>query len=203
MLTKTKNWDQYLPTVLWSYRIKTQESLRKSPYELLFWKKYVRSTLIGHFCEIIGNSRLKKLKETRREAQDNLKVSQNKCKTFGDFNLRKMMEFGVGDLVRLRNSEGDNTKRIYKKWLGPYFVDSALPKNAYKLKDFNGEILKQPVNVSRLAPFHSFEDVFISFKLENRTLSPIRSSSEPARKGVKVKIRFTIFTSLHASLLLA
>ena len=62
----------------------------------------------------------------------------------------------IGDEVLLKDAAKEKqwSGKLTPKWKGPYEIHEEIGKNAYKLKDQNGRILKMPTNVKQLKGYN-------------------------------------------------
>ncbi|XP_076451106.1 uncharacterized protein LOC143286993 [Babylonia areolata] len=132
-IEKPKDWDLFIPAVLFAFREVPQESLRFSPFELLYgrtvrgpmallrqlWTKEASSppetlTEVEYVVDLRN-----RLEETCRLARENLQQAATKYKRQYDKKARERW-FEVGDEVLLLLPEKKNKLQI--AWQGPYRV---------------------------------------------------------------------------------
>lgn len=128
-----KEWDRYLPALLFAYRETPQSSMGFSPFELLYGRT-VRGPLTilrelwdkdeGDQLEVMSTYEYifklrEKLEDTCRIAQQHLKQSQARYKTAYDRKARDR-QFKVKDKVLLLLPTSHN--KLLLQWQGPYEV---------------------------------------------------------------------------------
>ena len=154
-----RQWDRFLPAVLFSYREVTQESTGFSPFELLYGRRPRGPSDILHDIitqnekqpedistfEYITNlkERLSSACELARQASENAssqsRLSKNKGVTLKQFN--------VGDMVLLLLPSDNN--KLLMTWKGPYEITKKTSKVDYviniagKEKLFHCNMLKK------------------------------------------------------------
>ena len=103
-----KKWEDYLPLVEFSYNNDYQESLKMSPFEVLYglpcntpvsWSNPMNRVTIGP-------DMLKEMEQQVTQIKQNLKVPQNRQKSYVD-RKRTPREFKTGDHVYLRVRGGN------------------------------------------------------------------------------------------------
>ncbi|CAB5145838.1 unnamed protein product [Rhizophagus irregularis] len=85
--------------------------------------------------------------------QDVIYQSQQKQKQCHD-NALHDMQFKIGDLVLLYQSQLRGKQKLRERWKGPYYVHETINNGAYKLRTLDGKILKDPINSERLKLYH-------------------------------------------------
>ncbi|KAK3889735.1 hypothetical protein Pcinc_006300 [Petrolisthes cinctipes] len=128
-----KEWDRYLPALLFAYRETPQSSMGFSPFELLYGRTVRRPlTILLELWDKDDSDQLdvmstyenifklkKKLEGTCRIAQQNLKQSQVRYKTAYDRKARDR-QFKVRDKVLFLLPTSHN--KLLFQWQGPYEV---------------------------------------------------------------------------------
>ena len=73
----------------------------------------------------------------------------------------KEVRFLIGDKVLLKESAKEKqwSGKLSSKWKGPYEIHEEIGKNAYKLKNEEGRILKAPTNVKQLKKYFQRDSV--------------------------------------------
>ena len=146
---RPKDWDRYLPPVLFAYREVPQSSLGFSPFELLYgrtvrgpmtilkelWSNETESPDIKTTYQYIVDLR-ERLDETCKLAQNELNKSQVKGKKYFD-RRSKPREFKAGDQVLVLLPMESN--KLLVKWQGPFKIDEVLKNNDYRVKA-NGKL---------------------------------------------------------------
>ena len=144
---RPKDWDRYLPAVLYAYREVPQASTGFSPFELLYGRK-VRGPMdiLKELCagertpddvrntyQYIVDLR-NKLEDTCRIARENLEEAQGKYRHHYDKKTRDR-SFIVGQKVYLLLPMDNN--KLLLQWRGPYKVTRVLNRMDYEI-DVNG-----------------------------------------------------------------
>ncbi|KAK7089584.1 uncharacterized protein [Littorina saxatilis] len=139
-----KDWDQFLPALLFAYRETPQESLKFSPFELLFGREVrgpmqvlrqvwtsedveeeARST-VSHIVDLTN-----KIAKTCEIARDNLsKAAIRYAKAYDK--KTKERYFAAGDKVLMLLPEKRN--KLQLTWRGPYLVLDRIGGCNYKVK---------------------------------------------------------------------
>ena len=137
MLKKTcmdqpEEWDRYINIVLFAYREIPNDTLKFSPFELLYGRNVRGPLAILH--ELVSNNTIDadlklnyqyvidlrdKLQETTQTALDNANISAKKYKEYFD-RKTKSRKFKVNDevLIMLPTS----TNKFVMQWKGPYII---------------------------------------------------------------------------------
>nr|GEV62653.1 reverse transcriptase domain-containing protein [Tanacetum cinerariifolium] len=160
--TRSKNWMEELPHVLWAYRTMIKSSNRDTLFSLTYGTEAVIPAEIGMptlrtmEVDLVQNNEALKinldlLKEKREQAA--IREAKSKAKMEKYYNSKvRSASFKPGDLV-YRNNDASRVKDIGKlgpKWEGRYEVTKALGKGAYKLRDRDGKQLPRTWNVCNL-----------------------------------------------------
>jgi hypothetical protein len=134
VMHQPKKWEDYLPLVEFTYNNGYQESLKMSPFEVLYGRSCNTPVSWSNPVNIIsfGPNMLKEMEQQVIRIKQNLKVTQNWQKSYAD-QKRTPREFKTGDHVYLRVRP--------RKIVTPCFPQSVkitiLAKNYGKLKDVN------------------------------------------------------------------
>ena len=127
---RPKDWDKYLPALLFAVREVPQESLGFSPFELLYgrnvrgpmailrelWSDEVNDEQVLSTYQYVIELR-ERLEQTCKLARENLEKVQIKQKTYYDKRARSR-KFDVGDKVLLLLPTESN--KLLLQWKGPY-----------------------------------------------------------------------------------
>ena len=146
---RPKDWDKYLPALLFAIREVPQESLGFSPFELLYgrsvrgpmailrelWSGEVNDKQVLSTYQYVIELR-ERLEQTCQLARDNLKKVQFKQKTYYDKRARSR-KFDVGDKVLFLLPTESN--KLLLQWKGPYEVVEIVNRMDYKI-DVDGVI---------------------------------------------------------------
>ena len=160
---RPKDWDKYLPALLFAIREVPQESLWFSPFELLYgrsvrgpmailrelWSREVNDEQVLSTYQYVIELR-ERLEQTCQLVRDNLKKVQFKQKTYYDKGARSR-KFDVGDKVLLLLPTESN--KLLLQWKGPYEVVEIVNRMDSKVDvdgvvgTYHANMLKQYVNV--------------------------------------------------------
>lgn len=137
-----RDWDQYLPILLFAYRDAPQASTGLSPFELIYGhrvrgplailKEYWTTEDKGNEEDATTHQYLigmkHKLKETCRIAKENLQTSQEKSSAY--FNKKgKLRTLKPGEEVLIFLP--DSPKKLLMAWRGPYTIKTRLGTYTY------------------------------------------------------------------------
>ena len=129
---KPKDWDRYIPAVLFAYREIPNDSLKFSPFELLYGRPVRGPLAILH--ELWSNDELnsevknvyqyvtdlrERLKESARIAASNAEISSSSYKKYYDMKT-KSRKLNVNDEVLILLPTDNN--KLIMQWRGPYPV---------------------------------------------------------------------------------
>ena len=146
---KPKDWDRYLPALLFAVREVPQESLGFSPFELLYGRS-VRgpmSILKELWSGEVPDENVKtsyqyvvdlndRLESTCKLASENLKLARKKQKQYYDRKARDR-RFKVGDKVLLLLPSSRN--KLLVQWRGPFVVTEVIGRQDYRIRVENVE----------------------------------------------------------------
>lgn len=160
----TKDWAKRLPAVLSAYRVTpSTESTQFTPYFLLF-KKECRLPLdvalvppadLPASAEACMQDILTNFQTTQDLVRENLSKAQIKYKTQYD-KTAKPHKFLVGQKVWVYTPkiQVGKSKKLLRKWTGPYYICLELPGNTFLLRrSQDNKQLGSPVHALRLKPF--------------------------------------------------
>ncbi|XP_052680025.1 uncharacterized protein LOC128160712 [Crassostrea angulata] len=160
-IDRPKDWDKYLPTVLFAYREVPQESLGFAPFELLYgrtvrgpmtilkelWTKEIQDQQVKSTYQYVLDLR-ERLESTWELAQENLKKATHRHKVYFDKKARvRNMKPGEKVLVLLPS----DSNKLLMQWQGPYQIVKRLGKVDYqlevkgKVKTYHANMLKKYV----------------------------------------------------------
>ncbi|XP_076448667.1 uncharacterized protein LOC143285290 [Babylonia areolata] len=154
-----RQWDRFLPALLFAYREAPQESLGFSPFELLYgctvrgplavlrqaWTDEEATEEVKTTAQYVVNLR-NRLEETCALARDNLGKSSSRYARYFDHKA-KPRTFKPGDQVLLLLSAKHNKLQV--SWQGPYTVVERVGKADYRievegqLRLYHANLLKQ------------------------------------------------------------
>ena len=144
-----KQWDKYLPALLFSYREIPQESTGFAPFELLYgrtvrgpmqilqelWAKDQTDDEVKLTYQYVFDLR-NRLEEMSQMAHKNLEAAQERQKRFFDRHT-KMRTLHVGDEVLVMMPTEKN--KLLMQWKGPFRVIAKIGRTDYKLEVGNLE----------------------------------------------------------------
>jgi len=144
---RPRDWDRYIPALLFAYREVPQESLKFSPFELLYGRtvRGPMSILREIWTGDVDDEETKttyqyvlelreRLEETCKLAHQELKKARISQKHYYDRKARpRKMEPGEQVLIMLPT---DNNK-LLMQWKGPYDIINKIGENDYRI-DING-----------------------------------------------------------------
>jgi len=162
-LKKDENWDENIPSVLFAYRIKIQDSSKVKPFYLVYGREArqpiddeeINEIEISERCEQL----IDKIPGERYKAKKQIEDSQRKQKEYFDKKNRRKPKFKIGSkvLYYIAAKEKSWTGKLDEKWKGPYYIHEILLNGSYKIKELNGKVLKTPVNGELLKEYYSRE----------------------------------------------
>ena len=161
---RPRDWDRYLPALLFAYREVPHESLGYSPFELMYGRA-VRGPLTilkELWSEEISEEDVKttyqyvldlqeRLESTCRVAKTELEKSSRKYKKHFDVKAKER-RFECGDRVLLLLPTSSN--KLLMQWRGPYEVVGKIARNNYSLqigkkrKTFHANLMKRYIGRS-------------------------------------------------------
>jgi hypothetical protein len=161
------DWDIYVPSALFAYRVKRHSTTRHEPFYLMYGRDAVlpvdfavktmqaelhkgnlQDDLLVRMRMLTG-----RVTEDRLMTQDAIYKAQQQQKQRHDENLVKV-HYKIGDLVLLYKSQLRGKQKLQDRWKGPYYVHEDMGNGVYKLRSLDGQILKVPVNSERLKLYH-------------------------------------------------
>lgn len=159
---RPRDWDKYINPVLFACREVTQESLRFSPFDLVYgrhvrgplgilkelWTKEIEDPQMKSTYQCVLDLR-ERLETTAELARENLeKASQRQAKFFNKSTRAKNMKVGDKVLVLLPT----DSNKLLMQWKGPFSVTKKINKVDYqidmkgKLKTFHVNMLKKYID---------------------------------------------------------
>ena len=157
-----KDWDEGIPFLLFASREVVQESLGFSPFELVFGHtvrgplKLVKETWMGDESQSLNLlDYVSKFKERLHRAcelaQENLKFSQHKMKTWYDKNAKER-QFKPGDKVLVLLPIRGNP--LQAKFHGPYQVEKKVNELDYVVKTPDRRKSSQLCHINMIKPYY-------------------------------------------------
>ena len=156
---KPRQWDRYIPSLLFAYREAIQESTGFSPFQLLYgrqvrgplgilkelWTKQFDDEEVKTTYQYVVDLR-ERLEETCKLVQDTLKESSERYKFYADSKSRDR-QFEKGEEVLLLLPTDNN--KLIMQWKGPYLITEKINPYDYKvnikgkIKTYHGNMLKK------------------------------------------------------------
>ena len=141
---RPKDWDRYLPAVLFAYREVPQESLGFSPFELVYgrtvrgpmdilqslWTGEVKEDEVKTTYTYVLELR-ERLEKTCELAHEELNKARKKYKRLYDRKARNR-QLQAGDQVLILLANDGN--KLLMEWKGPFDVVERVGRNDYKIK---------------------------------------------------------------------
>jgi len=171
---RPKDWDRYLNSLLFAYREVPQESLKFSPFELVYgrtvrgpmailkelWTKEISDPEVKSTYQYVMDLR-ERLESTCELARQNLvSASKKHAKHYNKSAKDRNMKVDDRVLILLPT---DNNK-LLMQWKGPYNIVEKLGKVDYridmngKIKTFHANLLKRYVDRSEINAISSVRD---------------------------------------------
>ena len=135
------SWDTNLPLMEFAYINSYQTSIGMAPYEALYGRKCRTPVCWDEVSErkLVGPEIVQVTYDKIKVIRDRLKIAQDRQKSYAD-NLRRDLEFEVGDMVFLRISPWKGVLRFGKRgklsprYIGPYRIVERIGEVAYRLE---------------------------------------------------------------------
>ena len=169
-LQKVSEWDENIPSVLFAYRTKIQDTSKVTPAYLTYGRKLrqpfdeeeIKETSLVERCEWL----IDEIPKEHYKAKKHIEESQRKQKEYFDKKNKRKPKFKIGTkvLYYLAAKEKTWTGKLDEKWKGPYFIHEVLLNGSYKLKELEGKVLKTPVSGELLKEYYgreSFEPLIV------------------------------------------
>jgi hypothetical protein len=140
VMHQPKKWEDYLPLVEFAYNNGYQESLKMSPFEVLYGRSCNTPVSWSNPVNIIsfGPDMLKEMEQQVTQIKQNLKVAQDRQKSYAD-QKRTPREFKTGDHVYLRVRPRKSSlkmgacAKLAPRYCGPFEVLDRVGPVAYRL----------------------------------------------------------------------
>ena len=159
---QNSNWDEQIPAVLFAYRTTKHSSTKIEPFHLTYGRIAKLPMDLGEkqltYYEYI-NEQLIQCPEIREKARLNIEKAQNIQKNYHDKRVRREQKFRIGDKVLYYNAAKEKqwSGKLEEKWRGPFLIHEELVNGSYKIKEYDGRILKTPINGELLKKYQSRE----------------------------------------------
>ena len=145
------NWDEMLPSLVWSYNTSKHSATGYSPFEL----NHGFAATLPLDAKLTDEAEKQPASEWVRTLKKQIKflqeqnlehqqaAAQKQAKQYNKRKKAKKPTIKVGDLVRWKRPrlQKDQKRKLASTWLGPYTVVERIRKVNFKLKDQNGKIL--------------------------------------------------------------
>ena len=174
-----KDWDEYLPYLLFAYREVPQETTGFSPFELLFGRKVrgpldvlkeswtgvtePESPVAAYVCEM-----RKRLQEMAELVQVNADKAQQKQKAYYDRGVqRRVLKEGEKVLVLLPNAHN----RLRLEWVGPYKVTRKVSDVDYEVEMPDRQKERRIYHINMMKKWYASDEsnsnsAFLAFQME-------------------------------------
>ena len=166
-----KNWDVYLPRLLFAYRTAYHETLGDSPFYLLYGYdptlpldlSFMEGKVTVTDTNLCGRRRklIRELIKVRNQVAEVMMEAQLKVDRLQE--KRKAVQYEIGEPVwlycyfrKLKDIGDDRVSKLATKWHGPYRVLEKMSDNVYKLKVPTHPKKEVTVNVNRLKRYKGF-----------------------------------------------
>ena len=157
-----KDWDEFIPYVLFAYRTSIQESTQETPFYLLYGRDarlpvdVALSTPTRHYTSVddYKTEMLDKLQHAFTLAKENTQLAQQKQKLYSD-NKSKEPLFKIGEKVWLYTPtavKGLSSKLLHP-WSGPFRVIAKTSPVNFKLQSCDDRQATQIVHANRMKMF--------------------------------------------------
>jgi RNA recognition motif-containing protein len=124
-----KSWDKSLPYAEFSCNNSYQESLKMTPFEMLYGRR-CRTPIFWNETEerqVFGPDIIQETKKQVHQMRENLKVAQSRQKSYADRRQREL-SFKVGDFIYLKVSPMRGLKqfqvrgKLAPRFIGPFKI---------------------------------------------------------------------------------
>ncbi|CAL9707672.1 unnamed protein product [Knipowitschia caucasica] len=172
-----KDWDRWLPFLLFAYREVPQASTGFSPFELLYgwdvqgpldllrkeWESPAKSTSDQSIVQYVLEMR-ERLVKYQEEATHNLTEAQRSQKTWYDQQARHR-EFQPGQRVLLLPPSSNS--KLLAKWQGPYIIIRKMGPVTYEVHHPDKKKVKQTYHVNLLKEWKEREGPVASLLVQH------------------------------------
>jgi hypothetical protein len=140
VMNRPNKWEEYLHLVEFTYNNHYQASTKLSPFEIIYGRKCNTPVSWSNPVNrlMIGPEMLKEMELTVKHVQQNLKVAQDRQKSYAD-SKRTPREFNIGDHVYIRVNPKNSSLRLGRytklspRYCGPFEVLTRIGPVAYQL----------------------------------------------------------------------
>ena len=166
------DWSNIIPAILWSYRASTATSTGFSPFEILYGSKMrtpIDTSIINDVrtspsVDAYMQQMLPKIEITREIAKQNI-ADCNESTQFYYNRGTAYPTYNIGDKVLLYDPvvKKGVSKKLKKRWIGPYVILSEGDGFVYKLKNCQtGKTLHTFVHSNRLKKFNDARELRVT-----------------------------------------
>ncbi|CAC5372715.1 unnamed protein product [Mytilus coruscus] len=162
-----RDWDTFIPFVLFAYRTSLHESIQETPFFLMHGRDPVLPveaamcppTITYTSSDDYKSEMVTRLQEAFTLAKDNLQAAQRKQKE--QYDLKSdVINYAIGDKIWVFNPStkpGLSTKLLHN-WHGLYVIIDKLSDVNYKLQMCDSKKSEQTVHVNRIKQFVDPDD---------------------------------------------
>ena len=152
------HWDRYIPTLTYALNTAHKESIKTTPFEIVFGRKPRLFGPIGVHANDTTLSRqqqLQRLPGVREEARTAiLRAQEVYRKRYNKTHVN--VSYQIGDIILVHNPATPLglSPKITRHWGGPYYVSSILSPTTLRVTSLKDPQVTKVVNVRRVKPFH-------------------------------------------------
>ncbi|XP_044178256.1 uncharacterized protein LOC122960249 [Acropora millepora] len=165
--TDQKDWDNYIPSILFAYRVSPQASTGDSPFYLLYGREprlppdvsllpleNVSSSVAEHRSRIVNQ-----LEAAQAIARTNIQRAQQQMKAQYD-KAAVDAPFEVGQRVWVFTPKPRKglSKKLRHMWSGPFRICTQLSPVHYQLRTCDNRLVATVVHANRMKPFYDPAD---------------------------------------------
>lgn len=162
-----RDWDTFIPFVLFAYRTSLHESIQETPFFLMHGRDPVLPveavmcppTITYTSSDDYKSEMVTRLQEAFTLAKDNLQAAQRKQKE--QYDLKSdVINYAIGEKIWVFNPStkpGLSTKLLHN-WHGPYIIIDKLSDVNYKIQMCDSKKSEQTVHVNRIKHFVDPDD---------------------------------------------
>jgi transposase InsO family protein len=164
-----KDWDEYLPAILFAYRTSPQATTGDSPFYLLYGREprlplditllppkvdRLSTSIAEHRARIVSQ-----LEEAQRLAKQNTERTQQQMKERYDLKTAPV-PFTIGQRVWVFTPKTRKglSKKLLHRWHGPYRIVEKLSPVNFRLRTAANRLVSVPVHANRMKPYFDAND---------------------------------------------
>ncbi len=164
-----KDWDEFLPSILFAYCTSPQATTGDSPFYLLYGHEprlpldvnllpsppdKLSTSIAEHRERIVSQ-----LEEAQRLAKQNTERTQQQMKARYDLKSAPVLyQIGQRIWVYTPKTQKGLSKKLLHRWHGPYRIVQRLSPVTFKLCNSANRLVAAPVHVNRIKPFYDAND---------------------------------------------